>query len=81
MQEDDPGVKDVQHVQMVQRVHEKRSSFDSFDCFGFPVLLSVPVKTDTSGDKPFTNEQLYQLVFDTVKPYLTVCTYIDILLQ
>ena len=72
MQEEDPGIKKVQHVQMVQRVHEKRSSFDSFDSFGFPVLLSIPVETEATAGQAFTNEKLYELVYDTIKPFLTV---------
>lgn len=72
MQEEDPGIKKVQHIQMVQRVHEKRSTFDSFDTFGFPVLLSVPLETEATAGKEFTNEMLYELVFETIKPYLTV---------
>jgi ubiquitin C-terminal hydrolase len=71
MQEEDPGIKKVQHLQMVQRVHEKRSTFDSFDTFGFPVLLSVPLETEATAGQEFTNEKLYELVFETVKPYLT----------
>lgn len=72
MQEEDPGVKKVQHIQMIQRVHEKRSTFDSFDSFGFPVLLSVPLETEATAGQVFTNEKLYELVFETVKSFLTV---------
>jgi hypothetical protein len=77
MQEEDPGIKKVQHLQMVQRVHEKRSTFDSFDTFGFPVLLSVPLETEATAGQEFTNEKLYELVFETVKPYLTVSEMIS----